>query len=159
MEDSPGLQVRDRLFDSPTDFVDGGVELFLPVEKLAVWWLFDGSDHAEADVAFVADPVAGVDPVEDAREAQRGAVVAATIDGVGDPAQSTGQVADNLDVQAGRVVLAGVEFWMVVPAPAAGQGAIDDQLLIAGQFLGGRGERMHHPCQLRRDRRNRPGDR
>lgn len=71
------------------------------------------------------------------------------MDGVGDPAQSTGQVADNVDVQAGRVVLAGVELWVVIPAPAADQGASDDQLLIAGQFLGGRGERMHHPCQLK----------
>ena len=40
MEDSPGLQVRDRLFDSPADFVDGGVELLLPVEEFAVWWFF-----------------------------------------------------------------------------------------------------------------------
>jgi hypothetical protein len=38
------------LFDSPADFVDGGVELLLPVEKFAVWWFSDGSDHAEADV-------------------------------------------------------------------------------------------------------------
>ncbi len=124
-----------------------------------MWWFFDGSDHAEADVAFVADPVLGLDVVEDAREAQRGAVVAAAVDGVGDPAQSTGQVADDLDVQAGRVVFAGVEFWVVVPAPAADQGAIDNQLLIAGQLLGSRSERTHHPCQLRCDRRDRPGDR
>ena len=159
MEDSPGLQVRDCLFDSPADFVDGGVELLLPVEKFAVWWFFDRSDHVEADVAFVADPVLGVDPVEDAREAQRGAVVAAAVDGVGDPTQPAGQVADDLDVQAGRVVLAGVELWVVVPAPAADQGAIDDQLLIAGQLLGGRGELTRHPCQRRCDRRDRPGDR
>jgi hypothetical protein len=105
------------------------------------------------------DPVLGLDLVEDAREAQRGAVVAAALDGVGDPAQSTDQVADNVDVQAGRVVCAGVELWVVIPAPAADQGAIDNQLLVAGQFLGGRGERAHHPCQLRRDRRDRPGGR
>jgi hypothetical protein len=43
---------------------------------------------------------------QDARSAQRGAVVAAAFERVGDPAQSTDQVADNLDVQAGRVVFA-----------------------------------------------------
>jgi hypothetical protein len=58
------------------------------------------------DVAFVADPVLGIDPVQDARSAQRSAVVAAAFERVGDPAQSTDQVADNLDVQAGRVVFA-----------------------------------------------------
>jgi hypothetical protein len=63
VENSPGFQVRDRLFDSPADFVDGGVELLLPIEKLTVWWFSDGRDHAEAEVAFVADPVVGIDPV------------------------------------------------------------------------------------------------
>ena len=51
MEDSPGFQVRDGLFDSPADFVDGGVELLLPVEEFAVRWFSDGSDHGEADVS------------------------------------------------------------------------------------------------------------
>ena len=41
---------RDRLFDYPADFVDGGVELLLPVEKFAARWFSDGGDHAEADV-------------------------------------------------------------------------------------------------------------
>jgi hypothetical protein len=45
VENSPDLQVRDRLFDSSADFVDGGVEFLLPVEKFAVWWFFDGSDR------------------------------------------------------------------------------------------------------------------
>jgi hypothetical protein len=39
------------------------------------------------------------------------------------------------------VVLAGVELGVIFPAPAADQGAIDDQLLIARQVLGGGGER------------------
>lgn len=56
-------------------------------------------------------------------------------------------------------MFAGVELRVVRPAPAAGQGAIDDQLLIAGQLLGGGGERTHHPRRLRGDRRDRPGDR
>ena len=110
-------------------------------------WFSDGGDHAEVEVAFVADPVVGIDPVQDARAAQRRAVVAAALDGFGDPAQLTGQVADHWEVQAGRVVLAGVELRVVFPAPAADQGAIDDQLLVAGQFLGGRGERTHRPRQ------------
>ena len=87
MEDSPGLQVRDRLFDSPADFVEGGLELFFPAEEFTVRWFSDRSDHAEAEIAFVADPVVGIDPVQNARTAQRRTVVAATFDGVGDPAQ------------------------------------------------------------------------
>lgn len=81
MEDSPCLQVRDRLFDSPSDFVEGGVELFFPVEEFAVWWFSDGSEHAEAEVAFVTDPVVRIDPIQDARATQRRTVVAATFDG------------------------------------------------------------------------------
>jgi hypothetical protein len=85
-----------------------------------VWHLlFTTRERPARDIhIFVANPVLGLDPVEDARAAQRGAVVATAVDGVGDPAQSTGQVADNLDVQAGRVVFAGVELRVVVPAPA-----------------------------------------
>src|SRR5947209_9902226 len=59
MEDSPGLQVRDRLFYSPADFVEGGVELFFPVEEFAMRWFSDGNDHAETEVA---DPVVGLIP-------------------------------------------------------------------------------------------------
>ena len=119
MEDSPGLEVRDRLLDSPADFVEGAVELFFPVEKFTVRWFSDRSDHAEAKIAFVADPVVGVDPVQNARTAQRRTVVAATFDGVGDPAQPARQIADNLKVQSGGVVLAGVQLRMILPAPAA----------------------------------------
>src|SRR5690349_10919132 len=159
MEDSPGLQVRDRLFDSPADFVEGGIELFFPVEEFAMRWLSDRSDHAQAEIAFVADPVAGIDLVQNARTAQRRTVVAATFDGVGDPAQPARQVADHLEVQSGGVVLAGVQLRVILPAPAAGQGAIDDELLLAREVLGGRGERTHHPRQLRCDRGDRPRDR
>src|SRR5947209_20281611 len=56
VEDSPGFQVRDRLFDSPADFVDGGVELLFPVEEFAVRWFPDGRDHVEPRVAFAACP-------------------------------------------------------------------------------------------------------
>ena len=124
-----------------------------------MWWFSDGSDHAEAEVTFIADPVVGIDPVQDARTAQCGAVMAAALDGVGDPAQPAGQVADNLKVQSRGVVLAGVQLRVILPAPAADQGAIDDQLLLARQVFGGGGERTHRPRQLRRDRGDRPGDR
>ena len=62
-------------------------------------------------------------------------------------------------LQIFRVVLAGLQLWVILPAPAADQGALDDQLLIAGQVLGGWSERTHHPRKLKRDRGDRPGDR
>jgi hypothetical protein len=40
-------------------------------------------------------------------------------------------------------------FWVLLSAPAGDQGAIGDQLLLAGQLLGGGSERAHHPRQLR----------
>ena len=128
------------------------------VEKFAMRWFSDRGNHSQAEVTFIADPVVGINPVQYARAAQRRTVVVTALDRVGDPAQPAGQVAHNL-VQAGRVVLAGVQLRVTVPAPATDQGAIDDQLLLARQVLGGRGERTHHPRQLRRDRRDRPGDR
>jgi hypothetical protein len=42
-----------------------GGELF-PAEEFMVWWVSDGSDHAEAEVAFVVDPILGIDRVQDA---------------------------------------------------------------------------------------------
>jgi hypothetical protein len=60
-----------------------------------------------------------VDSIQDARAAQRRAVVAAALDGVGDPAQPAGQVADDLEVQASGVVLARVGLRVIVSAPAA----------------------------------------
>jgi len=56
---------------------------------------------------------------------------------LGDPAQTSSQVADNLEVHTGRVMLAGIQLRMILPASTADQGAIDDQLLIAGQVFGG----------------------
>jgi hypothetical protein len=92
----------------------------------------DGRNHAQADVTFVADPLSGVDAVHDARAAQGSAVVTTALVGVRDPAQPAGQITNDLDVQAGHVVLAGVELCVNLPARAADQRAIDDQLLIAG---------------------------
>jgi hypothetical protein len=36
-----GFQVRDSLLDFPSYGIDGGVELFLPVEEIAVEWFLD----------------------------------------------------------------------------------------------------------------------
>jgi hypothetical protein len=49
---------------SDLPLIDGRVELFLPVEQVAVWWFSDWCDHAEADVAFVADPVPRVNGIQ-----------------------------------------------------------------------------------------------
>ena len=65
-----------------------------------MWWFPDGNDHAEAEVAFVTDPVLGIGSVQDARAAHRSAVVATAVDGVGDPAQPAGS--HDLEVPTGR---------------------------------------------------------
>src|SRR5947209_20431577 len=54
VEDSQGCQVRDRLFDSPADFVDGGIELLFAVEESEVRSFPDGRDHVEPGLALVA---------------------------------------------------------------------------------------------------------
>jgi hypothetical protein len=55
----PGLEVGDGSFNDVADFVDLFVELFFPVEEVAVGWFLDGGQHPEADVSFVAEQVAG----------------------------------------------------------------------------------------------------
>jgi hypothetical protein len=64
------LQVCDGLFDFLADAIGGGVELFVPVEQIAMEGFLDRRDHAKLDVAFVADPILRVDPVQDVGGAQ-----------------------------------------------------------------------------------------
>lgn len=57
VEDSPVLEARDRSFDLVADRVHVFVELVFPFECFAVGVLSDGSDHSQADVACVGEPV------------------------------------------------------------------------------------------------------
>ena len=56
---------------------------------------------------------------------------------VGHPDQPTVQVAGDLEVQAGAVVLARVQAGLVPPVPARHEGAVDDQLGVRGEPVGG----------------------
>lgn len=47
----------DRAFDNVANFVDRGVELFLPFEKFPAGWFAVGGSDAGSDLAFVADGV------------------------------------------------------------------------------------------------------
>lgn len=115
MEDSPGLEVRNGLFDDISDFVDRGVEFRLPVQEVPVGGFPDRGDHVVSDVAFVAHPVSWVECVDDAGQCERGRVVSAPVHRVRDPGQSAVEVAHNLDVQTGGLVLAGVQLPMAAP--------------------------------------------
>lgn len=80
--DAPCFEVRDGSFDDIADFVDGGVEFLFPVEEAAMGGLLDGGDHSASLVAFVADPVGGVEGVEDAGDVKAVGVVTRTVDGI-----------------------------------------------------------------------------
>lgn len=115
MEDSPRLELGDCPFDHVTNPVHLTVEGFLPVEEFAVFGFPDGGEHPASDVSLVAHPNARVEGVEDAGDPERGDVVAAPVDGVGDPREPAVQVADDLDVHACGAALAGVQLALVVP--------------------------------------------
>jgi hypothetical protein len=106
---SPGLEVRDDLFDDVTDLVDLLIELFFPVRQVTVDGFFDRSEHVIANVAFVAYPVAGLIGYN-AGFIQAVGVMTAAVDRVGDPREISGQRAGDLDVEARRLVLAGVQL-------------------------------------------------
>ena len=125
MHDSPGLEVRDDLFDDVADLVDLFVELFFPVQQVTVGGFFDGGEHVVADIPLVAHPVVGLTG-QDAGFIQAVGVMATAGDRVGDPREVSGERARNLNVEARRLVLAGVQLGMCGPGPARQQGAIDD---------------------------------
>lgn len=95
----------------------------------------DGGDHAQPDVALVADVAGRVGPrwqvgagrVEQAVGPDGGGVMDASGQGVGHPRQGPGQRAGDLDVEAGPAVLAGAQLGVVPPVPAGQDAAVDDQ--------------------------------
>ena len=60
MKYPPYLEVRDEALDRCTVGRDLGVELFLPVQKLATFWLLLRSDQPGALIPFVAESAAGI---------------------------------------------------------------------------------------------------
>jgi hypothetical protein len=91
VEDSPGLDVGDGLFDDVADCVDVGVEGFLPVEEFSMGRFLDRCEHAVSHVSLVADPVGRVEGF-----AYREGVVAGSVERVGDPRQGAVQLAGDL---------------------------------------------------------------
>ena len=114
MHDSPGLEVRDDLFDDVTDFVDLLVELFLPVQQVSVSGFSDGGEHVVADIPLVAHPVLGLTG-QDARFIQAVGVMATAGDRVGDPREASGESAGDLHIHASGLVLAGVQLPLTMP--------------------------------------------
>jgi len=82
VHDAPGFEIGDDALDHGPDLIDLLVELFLPVEKTAAFRFLDRSDHAVADVSFIADPVSGVQSQENSGFVQAMAVVPAALNGV-----------------------------------------------------------------------------
>src|SRR5947207_14075660 len=110
VHDPPVLEMRDCLLDHPADLVDLGIKFFLPAEQLAACRLLERSDHAVADVAFIADPVLRIERQQHARFAEAVIVMAAAVDRVGDPGELPAKGAGDLDLHSGGFVLSGVEF-------------------------------------------------
>jgi hypothetical protein len=57
VHDGPVLEVRDHLLDHPSNLIDLGVVLFLPVEQFTPCGLPEGRDYVVSDVSFISDPV------------------------------------------------------------------------------------------------------
>lgn len=57
---------------------------------------------------------------------------------VRDPDEVAAEGAGELDVDAGAVVLAGVQFGVVLPGPAGEQAAVDDELAVRIEAVSGR---------------------
>ena len=98
VHDSPGLEVRDYLFDDIADFVDLFVELFFPVQQIPVSGFFDGGEHVVADIPLVAHPVGGLTG-EDAGFGEAVGVMTTAVDRVGDPGEIAAEVAPHLHVR------------------------------------------------------------
>jgi hypothetical protein len=116
VQDSLGFELGDGLFDSQTDSVDLGVELFLPVEHVPDRCPLERGDHVVSDVSLVAYPVGWIVSIKDSGQPERGGVVTAALNRVRDPAQPSVQVADDLDVQPGGLVFTGEQLGMRGPA-------------------------------------------
>jgi len=115
VKDSPGLQIGDGLLDPVADLSYRLVEFFFPVEKGAVRWFPDGSQHAVPDVALVTDPVGRVESIQYAGNLKCGRVVAIPADRVRYPFQPAVKVAGDLGIQARSLVLAGVQLGVIAP--------------------------------------------
>src|SRR5437773_332803 len=106
MEDSPGLEVGNRLLDDVTDPVDLGVEFFLPIEELSMGGFLNGGEHVVSDVSFVTDPGGGIECDKDVGFLEAIRIVAAAFDRVRDPRELTVKGAGDLDVHSCSLVLA-----------------------------------------------------
>lgn len=136
VKDSPHFEVGDGAFDLVAEGADIVVELFPPVREELSGTLLEWGDHGQAGVALVTEgPV--LQAVQDPGRADGRRIVSAPEHGVGDPGQVAVQGAGHLELHAGPVVLARVQLGVIVPGPAEHQGAVDDELGIGIEVVGG----------------------
>lgn len=137
MEDAPGFEVGDGLFDGPSEFVDRGVVVSGFLADLAGCRFSLRRGHSASEVALVRDELGGVSSVEEVVGVDCGHVMGAAWQRVGDPHDAPGQGGHDLDVDPGGVVLAGVQLGVVAPGPAGQEGPIDQMGGVGGDLVDG----------------------
>lgn len=159
MEYAPVLEVGDRSFDWPAEFVHAGVVGFVVLGKFVADGFLDGSGHLSSDIAFVGDELGRVVSVEQAVGVEGGDVVGGSGQGVGDPRDPSFEAGGDLHVDSSGVVFPRVQVEPICPGPAWEQGPVDQVHVSRGDILRN-GDQMLQDSRDHRDQRgDRPADR
>lgn len=137
VEDAPGFEVGDGLFDGPSELVDLGVVVPDSFRHGFPCWFLLWGGHSAPGVAFVGDELGWVSSFEDGVGVERCDIVGVAREWVGDPQDVTGHGADDLEGDPGGVVFPGVRLGMGTPRPAGHQRSIDQQGGVGGDLLEG----------------------